>query len=64
VDAEGRLVVASPDQNPELLAALCGGGGGNFGELATHGCAGLLGWAGGGAKASLQSLWLTEHRTA
>jgi hypothetical protein len=31
VDAQGSLVTASKTQNPRLLAASCGGGGGNFG---------------------------------
>lgn len=36
VDAQGQLVAASRDANPDLLAALCGGGGGNFGALTTR----------------------------
>ena len=34
VDAQGNLVNASKTQNPRLLAASCGGGGGNFGARA------------------------------
>ena len=34
VDAQGSLVTASKTQNPRLLAASCGGGGGNFGAWA------------------------------
>ena len=33
VDADGKVVVASRDQNRELFAASCGGGGGNFGAV-------------------------------
>ena len=31
VKADGEVVTANAQQNPDLLAASCGGGGGNFG---------------------------------
>ena len=32
IDYKGRLVRASQHNNRDLLRAVCGGGGGNFGE--------------------------------
>lgn len=50
VDAEGQVVRASATENPDLLAASCGGGGGNFGTPrllycgTMHGAGTLLVW--------------------
>ncbi len=39
VDANGDLITADKLQNPDLFAASCGGGGGNFGacQVAAYG---------------------------
>lgn len=39
VNAQGAIVAADPKQNADLLAASCGGGGGNFGERCSCGAA-------------------------